>query len=158
MISQRYYPFFFWSPWCKVQAIVQGRNWQYLGSWATNKKSKDTLLSQTLKNEEKKVALVFFYLWRYGHYFFWRSWCKVRAIVSGRNCQYLGSWATNKKSKDTLISQTLKFEEKKVTLVFWFVSQEPRYGLCVIFPVFPFYVTLWKKGGLEGALPSHLGV
>ena len=46
------------------------------------------------------------------------SWCKVRAIVSGRNWQYLGSWATNQKSKDTLLSQTLKVEEKKVTLVF----------------------------------------
>ena len=41
---------------------------------------------------------------------------------------YLGSWATNKKSKDTLLSQTLKVEEKKVTLVFIFVAQKPRYG------------------------------
>ena len=36
----------------------------------------------------------------------------------GRNCQYLGSWAKNKKSKDTLLSQTLKVEGKKVSLVF----------------------------------------
>ena len=28
-------------------------------NWATNQKSKDTLLSQTLKVEEKKVSLVF---------------------------------------------------------------------------------------------------
>ena len=33
-----------------------------------------------------------------------------------------------KKSKDTLLSQTSKVEEKKVTLVFLYVAQEPRYG------------------------------
>ena len=27
-----------------------------------------------------------------------------------------------------MLSQTLKVEEKKVSLVFWFVAQEPRYG------------------------------
>ena len=31
---------------------------------------------------------------------------------------HLSSWSTNQKSKDTLLSQTLKLEEKKVTLVF----------------------------------------
>ena len=64
---------------------------------------------------------------------------------------YLGSWATNQKSKDTLLSQTLKVEEKKVTLVFLFVAQEPRYGHCIIFHVFPFDATLWKKGGQSGS-------
>ena len=112
---------------------------------------------QNKKKLKKRKCPLFFDL-RYDHFFFWSSGCKVRAIVSGRNCQYLGSWATNKKSKDTLLSQTLKVEEKKVTLVFWFVAQEPRYGLCIIFHVFPFDATLWKKGGLGGALPSHLGV
>ena len=38
---------------------LQKMKWPYLGSWTTNKKSKDTLLSQTLKVEEKKVSLVF---------------------------------------------------------------------------------------------------
>ena len=33
-----------------------------------------------------------------------------------------------KKTKDTLLSQTLKVEENKVSLVFLFVTQEPRYG------------------------------
>ena len=83
----------------------------YLGSWANHRKSKDTLLSQTLKVEEKKVTLVFWFVGqerRYGHFFFWRSWYEVRAIVSGTNCQYLGSWATNKKNKDTFFSSTLK--------------------------------------------------
>ena len=47
-----------------------------------------------------------------------------------------------KKSKDTLLSQTLKVEEKKVTLVFLFVAQEPRYGHFLIFHVFPFDATL----------------
>ena len=38
------------------------RKWSYLSSWATNHKTKDTLLSETLKVEEKNVSL-FFYLW-----------------------------------------------------------------------------------------------
>ena len=41
------------------------------------------------------------------------------AIDTGRNCQYLGSWAKNQKSKDTLLSPTLKVEEKKVSLFFF---------------------------------------
>ena len=40
----------------------------------------------------------------------------VRTIVKGRKFQYLGSWATNHKTKDTLLSQTLKVKEKKVSL------------------------------------------
>ena len=32
------------------------------------------------------------------------------------------------KNEDTLLSQTLKVEEKKVSLVFLFVAQEQRYG------------------------------
>ena len=32
--------------------------------------------------------------------------------------QYLGPWAINEKTKDTFLSQTLKVEEKKVSLVF----------------------------------------
>ena len=71
---------------------------------------------------------------------------------------YLGSKALNKKTKDTFISLTFKVWESKVSLLFLFVAQEPRYGLCIIFHVFPFDATLWKKGGLGGALPSHLGV
>ena len=41
-------------------AIARGRNFHYLGSWAKNKKNNDTLISQTLKVEEKKVSLVFY--------------------------------------------------------------------------------------------------
>ena len=95
------------------------------------KKLRSLSFLQLLKFEKSKCTY-FFDLWPrsldFGNFFHWRSWCKVRAIVSGRNCQYLGSWATNQKSKDTLLSQTLKVEEKKVSLVFLFVAQEPRYG------------------------------
>ena len=40
---------------------------------------------------------------------------------------YLSSWATNHKTNDTLLSQTLKVEEKKVSLFFGFMAQGPRY-------------------------------
>ena len=43
---------------------------------------------------------------------------------------------------DPRLSLTLKVEEKKVTLVFLFVAQEPRYGQFVIFHVLPFDATL----------------
>ena len=33
----------------------------------------------------------------------------------------------NLKNEDTLLSQTLKVEKKKVSLVFLFLAQEPRY-------------------------------
>ena len=42
----------------------KGRKCQYLGPWAMNQKTKDTLLSQTLKGEKKKRKCpYFFYLW-----------------------------------------------------------------------------------------------
>ena len=43
----------------------------------------------------------------------------LRAIIRGINSQYLGSWVTSQKSNDTLLSQTLKVEEKKVTKIFY---------------------------------------
>ena len=52
----------------------------------------------------------------------------IRTIIKGRKCQYLGSWATNHETKDTLLSQTLKVEEKKESLFFLFEAHEPRYG------------------------------
>ena len=70
--------------------------------------------------------------------------------------QYLGSLATNQKSKDTLLSQTLKVEEKKVTLVFLYLAQEPRYGHCIIFHVFPLDAALWKKEMPAQGLPDSL--
>ena len=69
----------------------------------------------------KNLLLIFKFVYFFSH-------SGVCTIVKGRKCQYLGSWATNHKSKDTLLFQTLKVEEKKVSLVFLFVAQEPRYG------------------------------
>ena len=37
---------------------------------------------------------------------------------SRKKGQYIGPWAINKKNKDTLLSQTFKVEEKKVSLVY----------------------------------------
>ena len=105
----------------RVRTIVRGRKCKYLGPWTMNQKTKNTLPSQTLKVEEKKVSLVFLFVAqepRYGHFIFGCSGSEVRTIVKGRNCQYLGSWATNHKTNNTLLSQTLKVEEKKVFLFF----------------------------------------
>ena len=40
---------------------------------------------------------------------------------------YLGSWATNQKTKDTFFSSTFKVRENKVSLFFHFMAQGPRY-------------------------------
>ena len=47
--------------------VVKERKCPYLGPFAMNRKTKDILLSQNLKVEEKKVALVIFYLWSKSH-------------------------------------------------------------------------------------------
>ena len=41
---------------------------------------------------------------------------------------YLASWATNRKTKDTFFSSTFEVGESKVSLLFLFVAQKPRYG------------------------------
>ena len=64
----------------------------------------------------------------------WRRRMYHRDLNKG---QYLGPWAIKWKNKDTLFSRTIKVEEKKVSLVFWFVAQEPKYGHCVF----------WTSGG-----------
>ena len=48
----------------------------------------------------------------------------VRTIIKGEKGQYLGSWAKNHKTKDTLLSQTLKVESTNhpqgvKMLIFW---------------------------------------
>ena len=101
------------------------RKWSYLSSWATNHKTKDTLLSQTLKVEEKKVSLFFWFVAqepRYGHFIFWRSGSEVRSIFKGSKGQYLGPWATNKKTKDTLLSQTF-FSSLTFILVYKYIEE-----------------------------------
>ena len=40
----------------------------------------------------------------------------IHTTVKGRKCQYLGPWAMNPKTKDTMLSQSLKVEGKKVSL------------------------------------------
>ena len=117
----RFDHFFIRSSGCKVRAIVRGRKCQHLGSWAKHEKNKDTLFSQTFKIEERKVSLDFLFLAqepRYDHFFFRSSGCKVRVIVRGRIANISAPGPKIKKSKDTLLSQTLKDEEKKVSLVF----------------------------------------
>ena len=67
------------------------------------------------------MSLVFWFVAqepRYGHFIFWSLGSKVRDIVKLENANILapGPWAINEKNKDTLLSQTLKVEEKKVSL------------------------------------------
>ena len=47
----------------------------------------------------------------------------------------------SRKSKDSMLSQTLKVEEKKVTIFFLYLTQESRYGHFVIVHVLPFVDT-----------------
>ena len=47
-----------------------------------------------------------------------KGWVYSLADHQRKKSLYLGSWATNQKSKETLLSQTIKVEEKKVSLFF----------------------------------------
>ena len=53
---------------------------------------------------------------------------KSHLVPKGRRCPYLGPLAMNKKTKETLLSQTLNVEEKKVSLFFRIMAKDPRYG------------------------------
>ena len=81
---------------------------------------------------------------RYWHFLPIRILCTPLPELKKKKWSYLGSWAKNKRFKDTLLSQTLKVEEKKVSLVFLLKASEPRYGHCLIFHVFPFDAALRK--------------
>ena len=79
---------------------------------------------------------------RYGHFFFLSSGARFDLSSEEEIAHISASRPQIKKSKDTLLSPTLKVEEKKVTLVFQFGAQEPRYGHYLIFHVFPFDASL----------------
>ena len=114
-----------------VLSKLQKIKWPYLGSWATNQKTKDTFFSSTFKVRESKVSLVFEFMAqgpRYWHFPTFMISCTLLPELQKIKWPYLGPWAINEKTKDTLLSQTFKVEEKKVSLVFLFVAQEPRYG------------------------------
>ena len=81
----------------------------------------DTLLSQTLKVEEKKVPLVFLFVAqgaRYEHFSHLMiprsSIPKFQKII----WPYLSSWATNKKLRTRSFLQLLKFEKAKCPYFF----------------------------------------
>ena len=133
------------------------RKWQYLSSWATNHKTKGTFPSQTLKVEEKKVALLYWLLaqeTRYGHFFFWSSGSGVRTIVKGRNCQYPGPSAINDKNKDTLLSQTLTVEEKKVSLYFYLWPRGQDIGIFFLWRWYVLYFLSFKRWNGHISVPG----
>ena len=68
-----------------------------------------------------KVSSVFLFVAqepRYGYFIFKSSRNGVCIIVKGRQCQYLGPWAVNKKNMGNLLYQTLKVEDKKLLSCF----------------------------------------
>ena len=87
-------------------------------SWAMNIKTKDALLSQTLKVREKKVASVFFDLWpRSQDTAISTLEAKEVEYVPSSKCLYFDPWVMNIKSKETL-----KAEERKLSLFFMSIS------------------------------------
>ena len=84
-----------------------------------------TLLSQILKVEENKVSLVFQSFAQGLRYsremaILYIEGQEVEYVPSskGENVNILAPWAMNKKNKNPLLSQSLKVEEKKVSLLF----------------------------------------
>ena len=136
----RYGPFIFWKLGSKVRGIVNWGKYQYRGPWTINEKTKETLLSQTLKVEEKKVSLVFWFVAqepRYGPFIFWNLGNKVRGIVNWGKYQYRGPWTRNEKTKETLLSQTVKVEENCDTYSHLLPTYQPITWYQVSFIRFP---------------------
>ena len=97
------------------------RKWLYLRARAKIEKTKGTLSSQTLKVEENKVPLVFSILalgLRYSPFFIFCQPHQQGAILKIRKWLYLSPRVKIEKTKGPLLSQTLKVEENKVSLVF----------------------------------------
>ena len=89
-------------------------------SWplAMNIKTKDTLLSQTLKLREKNVASFFFDLWpRSQDTAISTLEAQEVEYVPSSKCLYFDPWVMNIKSKETL-----KAEERKLSLFFMSIS------------------------------------
>ena len=102
----------------------------YLGSWATNKKTKVTFFSSTFKVWESKVSLLFLFVAQEPRYWQFLPLTIARTLhqdLQKKKWSYLGSWALNKKTKDTFFSSTFKVGESKLSLDFWFMAQGPRY-------------------------------
>ena len=115
------------------------------GLRAPNRKTKVTFFSSTFKVGESKVSLLFLFVaWkpRYGQFLPLTIDQTLDLSFKRRNGHISAPGPTNQKSKDTLLSPTLKVEEKKVSLVFRFGAQEPRYDHYFIFHVIPFDASL----------------
>ena len=115
------WPFYLFNLRRRSTLYRHGKKGQYVGPWAINKKNEDTLLSRTLKVEEKKVSLVFLFVAqgeRHGHFSHLTiphsSIPKFQKII----WPYLGSWATNQKTKDTFFPSTFKVWESKISSFF----------------------------------------
>ena len=125
----RYGHFIFWKSGSEVCTIIKGRTCNSLAPGPWIKKLSKLCFLKLWKL--KKVSLFFLFVAqepRYGHFIFWRSGSEVRTVFKGSKGQYLGPWTSNHKTKDTLISQTLKVGEKKGPLFFCFAASFPRYG------------------------------
>ena len=74
-------------------------------------KTKDTLLSQTLKVEEKKVSLFFSIMAQGPRYWHFLPLTMVRTSLpkfQEIEWPFFGSWASNQKNEDSFFSSTFK--------------------------------------------------
>ena len=95
----------------EVRTFIKGSKCQYLGPWDLDQKTQDTLLSHTLKVEEKKVIFVFLFMVQGPRYWHLLPLMMLRTPLPEllkMKWLYLGSWATDQKYKGTFSSSTLK--------------------------------------------------
>ena len=100
------------------------------------KKTKATLLFETLKVEASKVPL-FFSIFAQGlRYSLYLIFCQTHqqgAILKFRKWLYLSLRTKIEKNKGTLLSQTFEVEGNKMPLVSSIIDQRLRYSLFLIF-------------------------
>ena len=82
-----------------------------------------------MNNHSAQSGQIFSQLW----FFVVRVLAFRKVVMKRRKWPYLSPWATNQKTKGTLLSQTFKVEENKVSLFSWFEVKWLRYSHFVVF-------------------------
>ena len=140
---------------------LQKMKWPYLGSWAVNKKNKDTFFSSTFKVWESKVCLVFFIHGQGAKIFTFPQFDDGTYSTSGASIYKMAiSQLYLEKLKTLCFLQLLKFERAKCPF-FSIFERGLSYGQSINLQVFPFDIANWKMSTLRGSskrLPKTLKI
>ena len=126
---------------------MKSTKWPYLAHFSSKWKNKTTFFSSNFKVEEKKVVLFFHFELkraRYGHFLNFKIFVLKVKSWETLKWPYLTHFSLKWKNKNTFLSSTLKFEEKKVVLFFHFELKWVRYGHFYVSQLLTFKTKIMK--------------